>query len=147
MRNLKTLLAVLAIAALPVVAQTLSFSPVTVTEVGNYLKALPADFYGIQPAAAKAQIDATNPFILDVREANEYADGHIEKAVLIPIRTLPDQLALLPTEKNTPIILYCGIGHRGAQALVYLKALGYVNVKSVMGGYKAWVGANLPVMK
>ncbi|WP_252829282.1 rhodanese-like domain-containing protein [Thermus scotoductus] len=131
---------------LPVLAQatTTTFSALTVREVGNFLATLPADFYGIQPAAAKQMMDTLDVFILDVREPAEFKDGRIPGAVNIPIRDLPKRLGDIP--KGKPIIVYCGIGHRGAMALVFLRGQGY-NVKSILGGYKAWTGANLPVEK
>ncbi|MBW6394729.1 rhodanese-like domain-containing protein [Thermus sp. SYSU G05001] len=132
---------------LPVLAQattTTTFSALTVREVGNFLATLPADFYGIQPAAAKQMMDTLDVFILDVREPAEFKDGRIPGAVNIPIRDLPKRIGEIP--KGKPIIVYCGIGHRGAMALVFLRGQGY-NVKSILGGYKAWTGANLPVEK
>lgn len=131
---------------LPVLAQatTTTFSALTVREVGNFLATLPADFHGIQPAAAKQMMDTLDVFILDVREPAEFKDGRIPGAVNIPIRDLPKRLGEIP--KGKPIIIYCGIGHRGAMGLVFLRGQGY-NVKSILGGIKAWTGANLPVEK
>ncbi|WP_353512343.1 rhodanese-like domain-containing protein [Thermus sp. LT1-2-5] len=132
--------------ALPVLAQatTTTFSALTVREVGNFLTTLPQDFYGIQPAAAKQMMDTLDVFILDVREPSELQAGKIPGAVNIPIRDLPKRLGELP--KGKPILVYCGIGHRGAMALVFLKGQGY-NVKSILGGFKAWSEAKLPVEK
>ncbi|WP_243027069.1 rhodanese-like domain-containing protein [Thermus albus] len=131
---------------LPVLAQatTATFSAMTVREVGNFLATLPADFYAIQPAAAKQMMDTLDVFILDVREPSEFKDGRIPGAVNIPIRELPKRVGEIP--KGKPIIIYCGIGHRGAIGLVFLRGQGY-NVKSILGGFKAWTGANLPVEK
>ncbi|MGK0617342.1 rhodanese-like domain-containing protein [Meiothermus cerbereus] len=143
MKQHKLLLIVL-LALVPVLASSANFSALTVREVGNFLNTLPTDFYGVQPPAAKAQIDAIKPFLLDVREPNEYKDGFIAGAVNIPIRELSAKVGSLPKDK--PILVYCGIGHRGAMAVVFLRGQGY-NVKSIMGGYKAWVAANYPVVK
>lgn len=130
---------------LPVLAQaTTTFSALTVRELGNFLSTLPADFYGMQPAAAKQMMDTLEVFILDVREPAEFKAGRIPGAVNIPIRDLPKRLGEIP--KGKPIILYCGSGHRGAMALVYLRGQGY-NVRNVLGGFKAWSEANLPVEK
>lgn len=130
---------------LPVLAQaTTTFSALTVREVGNFLSTLPADFYGMQPAAAKQMMDTLEVFILDVREPAEFRAGRIPGAVNIPIRDLAKRLGEIP--KGKPIILYCGTGHRGAMALVYLRGQGY-NARNVLGGFKAWSEANLPVEK
>lgn len=144
MKNLYKVGWVLVLAILPVLAASSNFSALTVREVGSFLTDLPSDFYGMQPAAAKAQMDAIKPYILDVREPSEFKDGFIAGAVNIPIRELASKIASLPKDK--PIIVYCGIGHRGAMALVLLRGQGY-NAKSIQGGYKSWVAANLPVEK
>lgn len=144
MKNLYKVGWVLVLAILPVLAASSNFSALTVREVGSFLTDLPSDFYGMQPAAAKAQMDAIKPYILDVREPSEFKDGFIAGAVNIPIRELASKIASLPKDK--PIIVYCGIGHRGAMALVFLRGQGY-NAKSIQGGYKSWVAANLPVEK
>ncbi len=146
MKGMKKLAWLGLLAAIPVLAQatTATFSALTVRELGNFLTALPADFYGIQPAAAKQMMDTLDVFILDVREPSEFKDGRIPGAVNIPIRDLPKRIGEIP--KGKPIIIYCGIGHRGAMGLVFLRGQGY-NVKSILGGFKAWTGANLPVEK
>lgn len=113
----------------------------------KYLTSLPDGFSGIKPDAAKEQIAAAKPFILDVREASELTSaGYIEGAVNIPIRALTANLGKLPA-KDAPIIVYCAVGHRGGIALEVLQLLGYTNVKSISGGFNAWVAANLPVVK
>ncbi len=113
----------------------------------KYIAGLPDGFGGIAPAAAKDQLAAAKPFLLDVREASELtANGFIEGAVNIPIRTLTASLDKLPA-KDQPIIVYCGIGHRGGIALESLALLGYTNVKSISGGFTAWNAAGLPVVK
>lgn len=146
MKGMKKLAWLGLLAAIPVLAQatTATFSALTVREVGNFLMALPTDFYGIQPAAAKQMMDTLDVFILDVREKNEYDAGRIPGAVHIPIRELPKRIGEIP--KGKPIIIYCGIGHRGAMALVFLRGQGY-NVKSILGGFKAWNDAKFPVEK
>ncbi len=116
------------------------------TVLDKYLSGLPDGFNGVAPAKAKEQMDASKPFILDVREPKELTDnGKIEGAVNIPVRTLVKSLDKLPTDKNAPIIVYCAIGHRGGLALEALNLLGYTNVKSISGGFNAWKDAKLPV--
>ena len=113
--------------------------------VTKYIAALPDGFSGIAPAALKDLLAASKPFLLDVREASELtANGFIEGAVNLPIRTLAQNLDKLPA-KDQPIIVYCAIGHRGAIAMVTLQLMGYTNVKSLSGGFNAWKAANLPV--
>ena len=82
-----------------------------------------------------------------MRETSELtANGMIESAVNVPIRTLPKSLDKLPKDKAASIVVYCAIGHRGGIALMALQLMGYTNVKSLSGGFNAWKAANLPVI-
>ncbi|MCW5853135.1 MAG: rhodanese-like domain-containing protein [Anaerolineae bacterium] len=114
--------------------------------VDKYISTLPDGFNGIAPAKLQEQMAAAKPFILDVREAKELQDGgFIEGAVNIPIRQVLKNLDKLPA-KDQPIVVYCGIGHRGGIVLEALNLLGYTNVKSLSNGFTAWKEANLPVV-
>ncbi len=143
MKQQKLLLVVL-LALVPVLASSANFSALTIREVGNFLSTLPTDFNAISATAAKAQIDAIKPVIVDVREPAELKEGFIAGAINIPIRELPAKIATLPKDK--PILVVCKVGHRGSMAMVFLRGQGY-NVKSISGGINAWVAANLPLVK
>ncbi len=112
----------------------------------DYMATMPADFYGVKPEAALKELTgAVKPFLIDVREEKELAEGgYIAGAVLIPLRTLTQNLDKLPA-LDQPIIVYCGIGHRGAIAVEALHLLGYTNVRSIFGGFAGWKAAGLPV--
>lgn len=80
----------------------------------------------------------TNPFLIDVREADEWEQGHIEGATLWPLsRLLYDELPDLPREQE--IILYCQRGRRSLQAGEIFQINGFTKVQSMAGGYLAWV--------
>ncbi len=111
------------------------------------LASMPADFYAVEPAAAQQQIDNAKPFILDVREPAELANGKIANSVNIPIRELPKSLAKLPENKTAPILTYCAVGYRGGMSVITLRSWGYTNVRTIKGGLNAWTAANLPVTK
>jgi rhodanese-related sulfurtransferase len=114
----------------------------------TFLSNIPDGFLGIAPAALNDQIAAAKPVLIDVREPKELTDnGYIADSVNIPLRTLLDDMSKLPADKTTPIVVYCGSGHRSAMALDVLSLLGYTNVKSELGGFKAWVAAELPIVK
>jgi rhodanese-related sulfurtransferase len=83
----------------------------------------------------KAAIDA-GAYVIDVREASEFEQGHIPGAVNIPIRTLAQNLDQVPTDQ--PVLVYCASGHRAGMATAALRELGYDNVKAFSGGWKAW---------
>lgn len=109
-----------------------------------WLSAIPEGFYSVGNAEKFAEvIDASSPFLVDVREASEYAEGHVPGAVNIPIRTLAANLDKIPTDQ--PVIVYCGSGQRAGLALASLLMLGYDNVKSFPGGWAAWSAAELEV--
>lgn len=105
-----------------------------------------AGWLQIVPAEALDFIDTIAPFVLDVRNPDEFAAGHIEGAVLIPLGELDARIAELPQDLNTPMLVYCAVGIRGNFGLVYLKMLGFTNVRNIRGGYVAWTAAELPVV-
>lgn len=79
----------------------------------------------------------TPAYVLDVRQPQEYATGHIDNAVLIPLNSLPDRYRELP--RDIPIAVYCKSGARSAQAVEFLRASGYDKVFSLAGGYGSWM--------
>ena len=134
-------------AGAPVAAQDAAKFDIKVV-IEQYLTTLPNGFAGIGPAdALKAMQTDPKPYVVDLRDEKDFKDGgFIEGAVNIPLPTLTQSLDKLPAF-DAPIIVYCGIGHRGGMALVTLQLLGYTNVKSVSGGFANWNAAKLPVVK
>ena len=91
----------------------------------------------IEPASLKAMMSANTKFVLvDVRRVDEFAAGHIDGAVLMPLDTLPASYSKL--SKDTTLVVYCRSGHRSAQAVQFLHAHGYIKAVSLNGGYLAW---------
>ena len=89
----------------------------------------------------------TNVVVLDVRTAAEFAEGHIQRAILIDQGQsdfMEKAKAMLPTEKK--IAVYCRSGRRSASAAGRLADAGY-NCVNLKGGIIAWQGANMPVTK
>lgn len=138
------LLALGAVVALPVFSAEW-MDKTQVAAVDKVLASMPADFYQIDPAAAQQQLEATKPFLLDVREAKEMSKGKIAGAVNIPIRDLPKMIAKLPESKTAPIVTYCQIGYRGGMSVMVLRMFGYTNVRTIRGGLDGWEKAGLPV--
>lgn len=85
--------------------------------------------------------------VLDVREDQEYADGHIVNALHIPLGVLEKRLDELQPHKDKGIIVYCRSGDRAARASAVLRKQGFNNVFKLNGGILAWKAANLPVQK
>ena len=119
-----------------------------VAQAGNaYLQRLPERRYRLSPEAFLTEQANGRPyFILDVREPDEFAEGHIEGAINIPLRELLPNVAALPTT-TTPILIYCRSQKRSTHALVILRELGYVQAFDLEGGYIAYQDyvANNPV--
>ena len=78
------------------------------------------------------------PFILDVREPNEYQICRIPGSVLIPLAQLPQRLAELPS-RDTELIVHCKMGGRSAKAVTQLQDLGYKGARNLEGGILAWI--------
>jgi rhodanese-related sulfurtransferase len=90
--------------------------------------------------------DAGERFLLvDVREESEWAAGHAAGAVHLSKGTIERDIETKVPDKGTPMVLYCGGGFRSAIAADNLQKMGYTNVISMDGGWRAWTQAGLPV--
>src|SRR5262245_29273875 len=86
-----------------------------------------------------------NDFVLlDVREKDEWDEGHLPGAVFLPRGFLEVKVEKTITDKETPIIVYCAGGVRSALATKSLQQLGYSDVVSMAGGYGEWKNNGLP---
>lgn len=90
----------------------------------------------ISPAIAREQLSTYQ--ILDVREADEYAMGHLPHAIHLPRGVLEFKIADTINDPNTAILVYCKTGGRAALAAQTLGELGYRQVVSLAGGFEAW---------
>lgn len=88
------------------------------------------------------QAIARGEFVVDVREAWEFEDGHVPNAHHIALNTIPDNLASVPRDQKIWVI--CQAGGRSMTAANYLEAQGYDAV-SVAGGTGSWIGAGKTV--
>lgn len=87
--------------------------------------------------------------LLDVREAEEFAAGHLPGAVHASRGMLEFKLSSSPQlgARDLKFVLYCKTSGRAALAAAAMQDMGYLNVKSIAGGYDAWVAAGKPVHK
>jgi len=83
--------------------------------------------------------------IVDVRDPDESEAAHVPNAKRISRGTLEIEIEELAPDTSTPIICYCGGGGRSALAAESLQRMGYTDVKSMAGGFKAWQAEGLPV--
>lgn len=87
--------------------------------------------------------------LLDVRETDEYAAGHLPGAVHISRGMLEFKLSNNPelSSRNLKFVLYCKTSGRAALAACALKDMGYLHVQSIQGGFDAWTAAGNPVIQ
>jgi rhodanese-related sulfurtransferase len=99
-------------------------------------------------ADVKRRIDAGEKLLLvDVREDNEWANGHIPGAIHLGKGVIERDVEQAVPDTNTKVVLYCGGGFRSALAAENLQKMGYSNVESMDGGWKGWLEAKLPTTK
>ena len=84
------------------------------------------------------------PSLVDVREADEHAQGAIPGAAWIPRGFLEARIERYVADRAAPIVLYCASGNRSLFAARSLAELGYTNVRSLAGGFTAWKSVGLP---
>lgn len=78
------------------------------------------------------------PVILDVRDPDEYAAGHIKGALNVPYDELESRLGEMPKDKSTEIVVHCRSGKRASIAEKILVEKGYTNVKDLNGHWLGW---------
>ena len=99
-------------------------------------------------AEVKKRIDGGEKFLLvDVREDNEWANGHVPGAVHMSRGIIERDIVAKVPEASTKMILYCGGGFRSALVADNLQKMGYTNVESMDGGWRGWLEAGLPTVK
>ena len=82
--------------------------------------------------------------LIDVREDHEWEAGHAAGAEHLGKGIIERDIEQLVPEKGTELILYCGGGYRSALAAETLQRMGYYDVSSMAGGWKAWKEAGAP---
>jgi sulfur-carrier protein adenylyltransferase/sulfurtransferase len=84
------------------------------------------------------------PVLIDVRDRDEWDEGHIPGAIHVPRGNLESRIEGAAPDKDRPVILYCASGSRSAFAAKTLEELGYENVASLSGGFSEWKRNGLP---
>ncbi len=99
------------------------------------------------PEVKKRMDGGEKLLLVDVREDNEWANGHLPGAVHMGRGIIERDIEAKVPESSTNIILYCGGGFRSALVADNLQKMGYTNVESMDGGWRGWVEAGLPTAK
>ena len=92
-------------------------------------------------------MNRSDALVLDVRDAAEYARGHILGAKSVPLGELERRAPELDKHKAKPVIVHCGNGDRAGGAVGLLRRCGFANVHNLSGGFAAWQQAGLPIEK
>lgn len=97
-------------------------------------------------ANVKKRLDAGEKFYLvDVREESEFAASHLAGAIHIGKGVIERDIEARIPDLDADIVLYCGGGYRSALAADALQKMGYTNVVSMDGGFRAWKDASHPL--
>src|SRR5919109_5454779 len=98
----------------------------------------------ISPQEAASKLKRGDAVIVDVREQDEWDEGHISGAIHMSRGSIELDIEEKVPDTNKMIICHCGGGGRGALATESLQKMGYKNVRNMAGGFKAWKAAGLP---
>lgn len=101
----------------------------------------------ISPGEAAEKAKCGEATIIDVREQDEWDKGHIPDAIHLSRGTIELDIEEKIPDPNAMIICHCGGGGRSALAAESLQKMGYKNVRSMAGGFKAWKAAALPTSR
>jgi rhodanese-related sulfurtransferase len=112
-------------------------------EIRNKLMGLKS----ISPQEAIHLMNRENAVVLDVRDAKQFAAGHIIGALNIPEAELNDKISHLERDKSLPVIVVFMLGQPTTKIAALLKSSGFTHVVSLRGGIANWQNAGLPLEK
>jgi rhodanese-related sulfurtransferase len=101
----------------------------------------------ISPSEAAKKSKSGEAVIIDVREKDEWDEEHIPDAVHMSRGTIELEVEEKVPDTSAMVICHCGGGGRSALAAESLQKMGYKNVRSMAGGFKAWKATGLPTAK
>ncbi len=106
-----------------------------------------AEIDEIDAASLAAQLDSNPPPVLvDVRELEEWDEGHLPNAVHVTRGYLESRIEGVAPDRDAPVVLYCASGNRSAFGVKTLEELGYTNVASLAPGYNGWKRDGFPTV-
>ena len=89
----------------------------------------------------------SKPLILDVRDATEFAAGHIQGAKNIPMAELASRVKEIEKFKDKPVLVHCQRGMRSKTACSILRAQQFSQLHNLQGGLDTWLEAKMPLIK
>ena len=110
------------------------------------LQQVKSEIEEVDAARARDLLDAADPpLLVDVREPDEWGEGHIPGAVHVPRGHLESRIEQVVPDRSRALVLYCAVGARSAFAAKSLEELGYESVASLAGGFTDWKRNGYPV--
>jgi len=109
------------------------------------LQQVRAEIAELDAEHARALIDGGDPVVVDVREQDEWDEGHIPGAVHIPRGHLESRIERAAPDPSRRVLLYCSAGNRSAFAAKTLEEMGFEDVASLAGGFTDWKRNGFPV--
>lgn len=106
-----------------------------------------AGYKDITPQAAHARMARGEVAVVDVRTPEEYAEGHLKGATLVPTGSEGFVSKVRAAAAGKPVLVYCRSGNRSSKAAAQLTAAGVPNVSNLWGGIQAWQAAGNAVVK
>ena len=106
-----------------------------------------AGVQNISAIEAVLLLNRNKPLILDVRNADEFAAGHIQGAKNIPVAELAGRIKEIEKFKDKPVLVHCQKGLRAKGACSILRGLEFSQLHNLQGGLDAWVEAKMPLIK
>ena len=98
-------------------------------------------------AETQRRLESGKALLIDVREESEWDAGHARGAIPMSKGVIERDIETRVPDRNAELILYCGGGFRSALATDNLQKMGYTNVASMAGGWRAWQAGGAPVEK
>jgi sulfur-carrier protein adenylyltransferase/sulfurtransferase len=109
------------------------------------LQQVKAEIEEIDISRAKELVEGDDPpALVDVRERDEWDEGHLPGAIHIPRGNLESRVEQAVPDKERPVVVYCASGSRSAFGAKTLEELGYTDVVSLSGGFTEWKRAGFP---
>jgi molybdopterin/thiamine biosynthesis adenylyltransferase/rhodanese-related sulfurtransferase len=110
----------------------------------DLLQQIKGEIDEIDVSRARELLAEADAAVVDVRERDEWAEGHLPGAVHIPRGSLESRIEGVVPDRSQTVVVYCGSGSRSAFAAKTLEELGYGNVLSLAGGFTDWKRNGLP---
>ena len=101
----------------------------------------------VDVAEARRKLESGKAKVIDVREESEWEAGHARGALYLGKGVIERDIEERVPDKKAELILYCGGGFRSALSADNLQKMGYTNVASMAGGWRAWQAAGGPIEK